>query len=124
MLLSVMTIICHNSIAHHHHEDMKPFIHHDHAQQHAVHEDGNTAGDEGQHNVFSYAQLDDNYLPSQSGKLIIEIPVLYLITPTLVLQVDKLIAKSTTHIFHHDDDLVSLYFSSSLFSRPPPTCIA
>ena len=126
MLLSVATIITHGSIAHHHHEDIKPFIHHDHEHHHThnSHEDDNTAGDENDHNFFSFAQLDDSYLPSQFGKVIIEVPILYLLTPTFVLQVDKLNAKPTTHLFHREDVLVSLYFSSGLFSRPPPFCAA
>jgi hypothetical protein len=122
MLLSVMTIICHNSIAHHHHENMKPFVHHDHEHHHNnnSHDTDDASGDEQHHNIFSFAQLDDSYLPSQFGKLTIEVPILYLLTPTFVLQVDKLNATPTTHLFHREDVLVSLYFSSGLFSRPPP----
>lgn len=116
-----MTIISHNSIAHHHHEEMQPFVHHDHQHEHDGSHDGDdTSGDADHHNIFSFAQLDDNYIPSEPGKVTIEIPILYLLTPTLILQFDKLNAQSTTHLIHPEKVLLSLYFSSGLFSRPPP----
>jgi hypothetical protein len=126
MLLSVATIIAHSSVGHHHHEDMKTFIHHDqeHNNSHNSHDDDNTDGEQNHHNIFSFAQLDDTYLPSHYGKISVEVPIIYLIAPTFVLQIDKLSAKPTTCLFHPEDVLLSLYFSSSLFSRPPPSCSA
>ena len=119
MLLSVLTIISHNSIAHHHHEDMKPFVHHEHHDNNS-HDNDDASGDD-HHNIFSFAQLDDHYIPSEFAKITIEVPILYLLTPTFILLPDKLKVKPAAHVARPEGDLLSLYFSSGQFSRPPPS---
>ena len=80
--MAVATIICHISRAHHH-EQIKSFIHHDHESHHDDHSHDYDSSDDNvnDHNVFSFLQLDEDFLPSKYGKLSIELPVIYLLTP-------------------------------------------
>ena len=125
MLLSVAMIISHNSTTHHHHhEDMQPFEQHD-LQHHHENDDRDHDHNEesdGQHNIFSFAQLDEDYLPSQFGKINIDLPVLYLLTPAITFQLKKLEESSKVHFDFREEISPPQQYSSYLFSRPPPAC--
>jgi hypothetical protein len=124
MLLAVATIISHNTIAHHHHEEIKPFVHHDHETHHDNHShdydspDDNVNG----HNVFSFAQLDEDFLPAKYGKLSIELPVIYLLTPVITFELIKLHVSTKTLFGYYREYPPPVWSSHNLFSRPPPVC--
>jgi hypothetical protein len=125
MLLSVAMIISHNSIAHHHHnENMQPFVQHDlqHHHDNSTHDHEHNEESDSQHNIFSFAQLDEDYLPSQFGKISLDLPVLYLITPAITLKLDRLKECSKIYFAFREEISPPHHYSSNLFSRPPPGC--
>jgi hypothetical protein len=123
MLIAVLVIFAHNMIPHHHFDSPVVF-HHDH------HEDGNSNAEdfhadqskEDHHNPFSFAQLDDKYIPSQLVKAKIELPILYILTPAFAihLQCYKLQPKNLFGYYRKFPP--PLDHSFNLFSRPPPGC--
>jgi hypothetical protein len=124
MLLSVATIITHSSIAHHHHEDLTTLAHHDHDSHHnnKSHDHNNSDDNDNQHNFFSFVQLDEDFIPSKYGKLSIEVPVLYLLTPITTLRLSELRVITKTFFGYYREYPPPICISSNLFSRPPPIC--
>jgi hypothetical protein len=123
MLVAVAKIVGHNSLPHHHHINMPALAHHD-----DHHEDEGTATDhhyheqdnEDHHNIFSFAQLDEDFLPSQFSKANIDLPILYLLTPVITFQLQQLKEQSKTHFGYYREFPPPDKYSSNLFSRPPP----
>jgi hypothetical protein len=124
MLVAVATIISHNSIAHHHHEDMKPFVQHDlqHHHDNTSHDHDNHNEGDSQHNIFSFAQLDEDYLPTKYQKVSIEVPILYLLTPLITFKLHQLHENTKTHFGYYREFPPPAWSSSNHFSRPPPAC--
>ena len=123
MLVAVATIVGHNTLPHHHHVDIQSLAHHnDH------HEDDGTGPDhhnqeqnkEDHHNIFSFAQLDDGFLPSQFSKASIDLPLLYLLTPVITVQLNKLMERSKTHFGYYREYPPPDIFLSDLPLRAPP----
>jgi hypothetical protein len=124
MLVAVATIMGHNSLPHHHDTGNLPAAHHhDHHDHH-----GNTNNGQGHHhheqkedhNIFSFGQMDDEFLPSQFSKVNIDLPLIYLLTPVLSFQVKLISQKNKTHFGHYREYPPPNFISSYLFSRPPP----
>ena len=125
MMVAVATIIGHNTLPHHHHMGMQYLIyqddHHLHKgtdYDHFDHEENS----EGDHNIFSFAQLDDCFLPSQFSKVSIDLPVLSLLTPTIRFQLNRFAERSKIHFGYYKEFPPPIDYSSHLFSRPPPSC--
>jgi hypothetical protein len=124
MLVAVATIIGHNSMPHHHHAEIQLLAHHnDH------HDEEGTEADHHQeqnkkdhHNIFSFAQLDEDFVPSQFNKINIDLPILYLLTPVITYQIDQLKEQSKNHFGYYREFPPPGNYLSDLFSRPPPAC--
>ena len=71
---------------------------------------------------FSFAQLDDCFLPSQFSKVSIDLPVLFLLTPTIRFQLNQLAERSKVQVGYYKEFPPPIDYLSHLFSRPPPTC--
>ncbi len=121
MLVAVATIVGHNTLPHHHHIDIQSLAHHDCESTDTDHHD-QEQGKEDHHNIFSFAQLDDGFLPSQFSKVSIDLPVLYLQTPVITCHLAKLKENSKTHFGYYREFPPPGHYSSNLFSRPPPAC--
>jgi hypothetical protein len=123
MLVAIATIVGHNSIPHYHHDKKEKFAHHDddHHQGDQVHHHEEEQDTEDHHNIFSFAQLDDDFLPSPFGKYTIDLPILYLITPFITYQINKLIEQSTSHFGYYREFPPPDNYLSELPSRGPPS---
>jgi hypothetical protein len=120
MLVAVATVIGHASFPHHHHIEIQSSKqhnhHHHHDQKH--HEHDHDSSDP--HNIFSFSQLDKDFLPKQFGKIIIDLPVIYLLTPFFTYHIDSFKANSKIHFGYYREYPPPDNFLPDLFSRPPP----
>jgi hypothetical protein len=124
MVLAVTTIVTHSAMPHQHFDFMDVFSHHaehhDEDDSNPNHQEEEQNGD--QHNIFSFAQLDEDYLP-QPYKISIDLPVLYVLAPVISNEIKISAELIKNHYGHYrefppPDDVLSI-----LFSRPPPAFI-
>jgi hypothetical protein len=124
ILVAVVTVISHNCLPHYHHVSEESLIHHDELTSddadldHHDHE----VPDKDHHNVFSHVQLDDDFLPSQSGKKTGDLPVLFLFASSLNIQLLEIKEYSKPDYGYYREFPPPKVYSSNLFSRPPPSC--
>jgi hypothetical protein len=112
MLFAIITIVAHNSTAHHHIEIKSSSPHHHHEQH-----------EENQHNLFSFVQLDEDFLPVQYNQFPVALPVFCLPASNIgiKMKVEKQDYKS--HFAYYREEFPPpINRSSNLFSRPPPNC--
>lgn len=81
LLFAVITVLGHSILPHFHHDEIPVAIqqhHHDEqpAGHHPLDDDNNTK--DNQHGLFSFAQLDENFVPVNSQNNSFELPVTYL----------------------------------------------
>jgi hypothetical protein len=127
MLVAVATIVGHSSMPHHHHVDIQALAHHDDHHKDKgkdTHHHDHEQKEKDHHNIFSFAQLDEDFLPSQFSKANIDLPILYLLTPVISFQLNKLKEQSKTHFGYYREFPPPDNYSSNLFSRPPPEAFA
>ncbi len=84
LLITVVTVIAHSVLPHHHHAEITVATqqHHDEEEQPAGlshHADDETE----HHSIFSFAQLDENFVPVKSQNNSFELPLTYL--PALIV---------------------------------------
>jgi hypothetical protein len=87
LFIAVATIIGHSSLPHHHHEEIEAVTHHDHHDEEQRTESSHHGDDENtedEHSIFSFAQLDENFVPVKFQDVSIEIPIVYLLTPAII----------------------------------------
>ncbi len=124
MLVAVATIVGHTTLPHHHHELIEALAHHnDHheVEDSADHHD-HEQNKKDHHNIFSFAQLDEDFVPSQFSKVSVDLPVLYLLTPVKTYQFKQLKENSKNHFGFYREFPPPGKYASNLFSRPPPAC--
>jgi hypothetical protein len=123
MLVAVATIVGHSSMPHHHYIVIQTLDQHDEegANPHH-HEQEQDIKDH--HSIFSFAQLDEDFLPSQFSKVGIDLPILYLLTPVITYHFNKSKERSKTHFGYYREFPPPDHYSSNLFSRPPPVTLA
>jgi hypothetical protein len=125
LIVAVATIIGHNCLPHHHHDAIESVAHHlnhdeDHDRQTGHHDHEQDTEDD--HNLFSFAQLDEDFVPVKSQKVNIDLPILYLLTPVITYQMDQLKEQSKNHFGYYREFPPPRNYLSNLFSRPPPSC--
>lgn len=85
--IAVITVISHSILPHYHHEELPIAVqhhHHDEEQPTGQHEhDDDDNSQKGNHSLFSFAQLDENFVPVKLGDKKFELPVTFL--PALVI---------------------------------------
>jgi len=110
ILLSVFIIVSHNIIAHHHHHEIEA-THHDH---------NDDTDEDGDHNLFSFGQLDETYIHSNDQVQVNNSFVsLFYIQPVFSCNINSPSAKqefSITEIFLPPDN----YCCQSHSLRGPP----
>jgi hypothetical protein len=127
MLVAVATIVWHSSMPHHHHEEIKKLAHQDdHHEDESTdtHHHDHEQREEDHHNIFSFAQLDEDFLPSQFSKASIDLPLLYVLTPVITFELNKLKEKSKNDFGYYREFPPPDSYPSHLFSRPPPEAFA
>ncbi len=125
MFIAVATIIGHSSLPHHHHEEIEAVTHHDHHDEEQRTESSHHGDDENtedEHSIFSFAQLDENFVPVKFQDVSIEIPIVYLLTPAIIYHYNLFREKSKTHFGCYKEYPPPGNYLSKLFSRPPPAC--
>src|SRR5215213_8823434 len=103
MLVAVATIIGHSTMPHNHHAEIQLLANYDHHDDEGAEVDHHDGGQskEDDHNIFSFAQLDEDFLPSQFSKVNIDLAILYLPTPIISYQRDQLQEQSKTHFGYY-----------------------
>ena len=109
---------------HHHHEEKQLLTsynnHHDNEQIEADNHDHGQSKDDDD-NIFSFAKLDEAFIPSQPGKTNIDLSILCL-PPLISYQVNMLREQPKTHFSYYREFPPPGIFLTYLFSRPPPAC--
>jgi len=125
MLVAVATILGHNSLPHHHREDIALLSHRDdHHHDEGTDKDhqGHEQNKEDHHSIFSFAQLDKDFVPSQFNKPALNLPIFYLLTPIITYQLHGLKENSKNRFGHYREFPPPAHYLRVLFSRPPPAC--
>jgi hypothetical protein len=111
--LAVVTIIGHNTMPHLHYDDNPAVVHH--------HHDSN---ENDQHNLFSFAQLDNDFVPAKFQQVSISLPIIYLLTPFIDYQHKLLKEQSKTHFGYYREYPPPDVYPSDLPLRAPPVVAA
>lgn len=123
MLVAVTTIVGHNILPHHHHELIEAVAHHnDHLEVEDTDHHDHEQNREDHHSIFSFSQLDEDFVPSQFSKVSMDLPILYLLTPVIANQFKQLKENSKSHFGYYREFPPPGNYSFNLFSRPPPAC--
>ena len=123
LFIAVATLIGHSSLPHHHHEEIEAVAHHHHDDGQATqshHEDHNKNKDE-DHSLFSFAQLDENFVPVKFQDVSIELPIFYLLTPLITYHYNLYKVKSKTQFGYYKEYPPPDNYLSNLPSRGPPS---
>lgn len=123
LFLAVATIVGHSSLPHQHHALMEKVAHHDHhdeVQGGTHHHDHDESKDEN-HSLFSFAQLDENFVPVKFQDVSIELPIVYLLTPVITYHYNLFREKSKTHFGFYKQYPPPDNYLSQLPSRGPPS---
>ena len=123
MLVAVTTIIAHNSIPHHH-KILEPLEQHNHHEDEVLDENHgeHETNTQDHHSIFSFAQLDEGFVPAKFQYITFKLPVLYLLAPALACRVNEPEEISETHFSCYQEFPPPGNYSSDFFSRPPPAC--
>jgi hypothetical protein len=124
LFIAVATIVGHSSLPHQHHAQIEKVAHHDHHQEEqgtgTHHHDHDEDKDE-DHSLFSFAQLDENFVPGKFQDIRIELPIVYLLTPIITIHYSLFREKSKTHFGFYKEYPPPGNYLSQLPSRGPPS---
>ena len=97
LLISVITVIAHSTLPHHHHEENSVAKqHHEEEQQlPGVNHHDDNKGDH--HGLFSFAQIDENFIQVNSQNNSFELPLTYLSSLILTYLPENFSANTKTH---------------------------
>ena len=126
LFIAVITIAGHSALPHYHHDQIETAVQHNHhddeketgTPQHE-HDEHNSAG----HSLFSFAQLDDDYVPEQFHNISIELPIGYLLTPLITYYNTLIREKSKTQFGYHKDYPPPGAHLTDLNHRGPPSLL-
>ena len=91
LLVAVITVAGHSILPHIHHDETQVAVqqhHHDDEQPAGQHHEDDTSKDT-QHSLFSFAQLDENFVPVISQNNSFELPLTYLSAFLVNYLIDK-----------------------------------
>jgi hypothetical protein len=120
MLVAVATIVGHNCMPHHHHDGIKLLSHHEEVEKNNDHHD-HEQNTEDHHSIFSFVQLDEDFIPTKFQVVGFELPVLYLPTPEISYQL-KLSTSTTEAFTYYREYPPPENCFLNLPSRAPPAC--
>jgi hypothetical protein len=88
-VLAVLTILCHNMFPHQHHDEAIAIVKHEHHKEHHAgnhhHHEKESNKD---HGIFSFAQLDEGFIPTKIKSVSIDLPAC-LLTPAIAYQIHE-----------------------------------
>lgn len=122
LLIAVLTVTWHSLVPHHHHDETLRTVQQHHPDEEQLagshHEDDSSKGT--QHSLFSFAQLDENFVPLNSQNNSFELPLTYLSAFLVTYLSDGFPVNTKTHfgcykVFPPPEK----YFPSSLHRGPP-----
>ena len=124
LFIAVIIVVGHNTLPHHHYEDIQELIqhHHNNEQEEPRHHHDHDENKDNEHDIFSFAQLDESFVPAKWQHLSLKLPVLYFVTPVVTYQYNLIRERSKTHFGYYREFPPPGNFLSNLFSRPPPAC--
>ena len=123
--ISVIVVLGHGIIPHHHHEVIQEITQHHHddeEQRESKHHHDHDENKDDEHGIFSFAQLDENFVPAKWQHISIELPFLYLVTPVIIYQYNLLKLSSKTHFGYYKEFPPPGNHLPNLPSRAPPAC--
>ncbi len=113
LFIAVITVAGHSIIPHYHHETEQAVEQHHHDDEEDDH-----------HSIFSFAQLDENFVPAKSQVAGLELPVIYLITPVISYHLEIIANNSTRQFGFYRAFYPPGNYRSNLPSRAPPVFVA
>jgi hypothetical protein len=123
LFIAVATIIGHNTLPHDHHEQIDSVAHHQHEKEPGTgaHHHHHNEDTDDEHSVFSFAQLDESFVPVKFQDISIELPIVYLFTPLITYHCLLFREKSKTHYGFYKEYPPPGNYLSHLPSRGPPS---
>jgi hypothetical protein len=126
LLIAVITVTGHSILPHFHHDDVYPIAkehhnHDSHPANHHDHDDDN--GKEDQHSLFSFAQLDEDFLPVKTQNHSVDIPFEYLATSIITFNRVNLPVNTTTPFGCYQEFPPPGNLFVNLPSRAPPASL-
>jgi hypothetical protein len=114
LMLAMAILLGHNFTPHHHDIEALNYYDHNEGPEH----------DNDEHNIFSFAHLDENFFPSESCSVNIDLPVAYLLTPLIGFQLRQLQQVSKTHFGYYREYPPPAIYLSGIPLRAPPVFVA
>jgi len=124
LFLAVATIVGHSSLPHQHHAQIEKVAYHDHHDEEegtGTHDQDHEENKDEDHSLFSFAQLDENFIPAKFEVAGFELSVLYLFAPEISFQLKLITSSAKALSFYTQYPPPENYFFD-LPSRAPPTC--
>jgi hypothetical protein len=123
LFIAVLTVVGHNTLPHIHHDIIDAIAFHNHhdgeeSNDHDHHEQKK----ENNHSIFSFAQLDDEFVPKQYNKICIDLPALYLLVPIITDKFEAVKEISKNYFGYYREFPPPGKYLFNRFSRPPPSC--
>jgi hypothetical protein len=120
MLVAVAMIVGHNTLPHHHHVKIESSTHHHEHGSATAHHHHDQQNEEDHHNIFSFAELGKDFVPTKFQEVKFDLPILYLLAPVITAHFNHLKKQSKTNFGYYREFPPPADYSSYLFSRPPP----
>jgi hypothetical protein len=122
LFIAVVTVMGHTILPHIHHNEISVAMHHLDEQPSGKHHHDEEGSRDQQHHLFSFAQLDENFVPANGYSKSFEIPFEYVATAIITFDADSCPVNSKTHFGWYREFPPPDSYSPNLFSRPPPGC--
>jgi hypothetical protein len=127
LFIAVATIVGHSSMPHHHVHIEAVAYHHDHDDEdHDTHNhyDDHHESEEDKTNLFSFAHLDESFVPEKYNSLSFELPLVYLLIPVIAYHYTLFKENSKTHFGFYKEYPPPRLHTSDSNRRGPPTVTA
>ena len=126
LCIVVAIILGHSFLPHHHHEKIESVVHqHQHNEEHGSesnHPD-HEGNKEDEHNIFSFAQLDENFVPANGQTKNFELPVEYLAAFIVTYLSNSFPVNTKTHFGWYKEYPPPEDYRFNLPSRAPPAIV-
>ncbi len=113
LLCAFAILFAHSTLPHVHHEAEQAVEKHHHNDEEDDH-----------HGIFSFAQLDEDFVPAKFQLSGLELPVVYLLTPVISYHLQIIANNSKTHLGCYREFPPPDSYLSKLPARAPPVLIA
>jgi len=117
MMIAIAISLGHNFMPHHHGHNSEISDYHEEHHEESGH-------DNDHHKIFSFVQLDENFLPSHSGNVDIDLPIVYLMAPLINYPLRQLEQQSKTHFGYYREHPPPAIYRCDLPLRAPPVFVA